>query len=170
LAKQLGFSSILSYIETRGWLISKKPSKSPVEVPCFTLESQKLKEPIDAAPAGKHGKFNKNVKAMVQVLYVTLKSEEFLEPFTGKGTICFVDQTSFNTKVNQYGQDHQFMFTIVKHFILPAVKTEKENIEHWAKLFFKGCRTRKRYICCAKISLRRFGKMNQLLLDGLNIC
>jgi hypothetical protein len=74
---------------------------------------------------------------------VTLKSEEFLDPFTDKGTVRFVDQISFNAKVNQYAQDHQFMFTIVKHFILPAVKTEKENIEHWAKVFFKGCRTRK---------------------------
>jgi hypothetical protein len=46
LGKQLGFSSILSYIETRGWLISKKPSKSAVEVPRFTLEYRKLKEPI----------------------------------------------------------------------------------------------------------------------------
>jgi hypothetical protein len=111
-------------------------------VPHFTLEYRKLEEPIDAAPAGKDGKFNKNVKAMVQALYVTLKSEEFLDPFTSKGTICFMDQTSFNAKVNQYAQDHQFMFMIVKHFILPAVKTEKENIEHWAKVFFKGCRTR----------------------------
>jgi hypothetical protein len=46
LGKQLGFSSILSYIETRGWLISKKPSKSAVEGPRFTLEYRKLKEPI----------------------------------------------------------------------------------------------------------------------------
>jgi hypothetical protein len=112
-------------------------------VPCFTLEYRKLKEPIDAAPAGKDGKFNKNVKAMVQALYVTLKSEEFLDPFTGKGTIHFVDQTSFNAKVNQYAQDHQFMFMIVKHFILPAVETEKENVEHWAKVYFIGYRTRK---------------------------
>jgi hypothetical protein len=143
LGKQLGFGNIVSYIETRGWLISKKPSKSPVEVPCFTLEYHKLKELIDAAPAGKDGKFNKNVKAMVKALYVTLKSEEFFDPFTGQGTVHFVDQTSFNVEVKQYAQDHQFMFTIVKHFILPAVKTEKENSEHWAKVFFKGCRTRK---------------------------
>jgi hypothetical protein len=111
LVKQLGFRSILSYIETRGWLISKKPNKSPVEAPHFTLEYRKLEEPIDAAPAGKDGKFNKNVKAMVKALYVTLKSEEFLDPFTGKITVHFVDRTSFNAKVNQYAPDHQFMFT-----------------------------------------------------------
>jgi hypothetical protein len=85
---------------------------------------------------------------------VTLKSEEFLDPFTGKGTIRFVDQTSFNAKVNQYAQDHQFMFTIVKHFILPAVKTEKENIEHWAKVFSKDAGQESSYICSAKISVR----------------
>jgi hypothetical protein len=105
-------------------LISKKPSKSPVEAPHFTLEYCKLEPPIDAAPAGKDGKFNKNVKAMVKALYVTLKSEEFLYPFASQGTIHFVDQTSFDVEVNQYAQDHQFMFMIVKHFILPAVKTE----------------------------------------------
>jgi hypothetical protein len=61
-------------------LISKKPSKSPVEVPCFTLEYCKLKEPIDAAPAGKDGKFNKNVKAMVQ----SLKVKNFWIPLLAK--------------------------------------------------------------------------------------
>jgi hypothetical protein len=49
-------------------LISEKPRKSPVEAPHFTLEYHKLKQPIDAAPAGKDGKLNKNVKAMVKAL------------------------------------------------------------------------------------------------------
>jgi hypothetical protein len=80
---------------------------------------------------------------MIKALNVTLKSEDFLDTFTGQGTVCFVDQTSFNAEVNQYAQDHQFIFMIVKHFILPALKTKKENIEHWANVIFKGCRTRK---------------------------
>jgi hypothetical protein len=143
VAKELGFTSILSYIETKKWLISKKTSKSPAEAPRFTLEYCKLEEAIAAALVGKDGKFSKNVKAMVDALFVTLKSKEFLDPFTNKGTIHFLDKTSFNAKLNQYAQDIQFMFMIVKHFILPAVITEKDNIEYWAKVFFKGCRTRK---------------------------
>jgi hypothetical protein len=35
------------------------------------------------------------------------------------------------------------MFIIVKHFIPPAVETEKDNIEYWAKVFFMDCKARK---------------------------
>jgi len=143
IAKELGFSDILSYIETRGWLISKKPRRNLTESTRFTLEYRKLEEAIAAAPAGEDGKLNKNAKAMVDALFVTLKSKEFVDPFSGRETVRFVDKTSFNAKVNQYAQDIQFMFTIVKHFILLAVETEKDNIEYWAKVFFKGCRRRK---------------------------
>jgi hypothetical protein len=67
-----------------------------------------LEEAIDAAPAGKNGRLNKNIKAnVVYALFVkvTLKSKEFKDPFTNKGTVHFVDKTSFKANLNQHAQD-----------------------------------------------------------------
>ncbi len=170
-------------------MISKEPSESPFSLQLF--EFRKLEEAIAAAPAGKNGTLNKNIKAMwfgvgdrcstsrqewkvkqehqghvvyalfvkvkqehqglvvyalfvtLKSKFVTLKSKEFNDPFTNKGTVHFVDKTSFKANLNQHAQDTQFMFIIVKHFILPAVETEKDNIEYWAKVFFMDCKTRK---------------------------
>jgi hypothetical protein len=97
---------------------------------------------------------------------VTLKSKEFNDPFTNKGTVHFVDKTSFKANLNQHAQDTQFMFIIVKHFILPAVETEKDNklrkiiLSIGQRSFSWIARQESNCICSTIMTLRLFRKMN----------
>ena len=138
VAKQLGYVSIYLHIKNRGWRIRPKRDKSG-----FMITRSKLREAAAASAQPGSGEFMNNAKAMVDALYEFLSNQGFLDPLTGKPNLRWVTKESFNQKLSQRAQDTQTMFMIVDQHILPAVETEKNNIDYWARIFFKGCRTRK---------------------------
>jgi hypothetical protein len=140
--KELGYSSIFAYIETRGWTITKTPGKKDQ----FTLQYRKLEEALAAAghsPDVGTGKLTRNLHAMVESLYKTLHQEALKDPYTGELGLRFLMFDSFIQKLNQYAQDLQAAVMITKQFFLPHVTTQHEDVAFWMMKIFRNCRERK---------------------------
>ncbi len=138
VAKQLGCASIYLRVKNRGWRIRPKRDKSG-----FMIARGKPREAAAASAQPGSGELMSSAKAMVDALYKFLSNQGFLDPLTGKPNLRWVTKESFSQKLSQRAQGAQAMLMIVAQRILPAVETEKNNIDYWARIFFKGCRTRK---------------------------
>jgi hypothetical protein len=65
---------------------------------------------------------------MIQHLYTLLNQDATRDQFTGNCGVCFLEQKSFEAKLDQHAQDFQSAYMITKHFFLPVLQVKEMTL------------------------------------------
>jgi hypothetical protein len=141
IRKELGYATILEYIETRGWLIKK--TRSTAATP-FTLEYRKIQESLPKDPNGKR---TTNLIAMVEAMYSQFDTEHLRDPFTHLPCTRPLPMNSFISKLNSHSQDMQAAIVVTKVFFVEFAPTNQGDVTYWMLIIFRDCSSRKEFVC-----------------------
>lgn len=133
VAKQLGFDSVILYVECCGWMFWTQGGKA-------TIQYCQLEQVIaHLAPKGEMVELVMNFKAMVDKLYTYVEQQGIKNIYTHKPAVRFLKKNSFIAKLHQQMQEWKVAFVIVKTFFLLHVSSQMNQLDYWVKRIFCPC-------------------------------
>lgn len=135
MAREAGYKSLLAYLKTRVWLMTKGRDGN------LHLSYSKC---VDHAQLT--GKLEINTNGMVDKVYKFLESDGFKQIYSSKAAIEVMLKSSLLAKINNQAQDLHMAVIIVEWFFLPFVPDHKTDAEHWVMIIYRHCRGRKEFV------------------------
>ena len=136
-ARELGCSSWLPYILTRGWQCKCKQAEKRCEIQFKRVEEMPT-DPGAAARALAH----KNFHALIAALCLRLRDPRCQNAYDKSLPLKFMEQASFIAKINTLSQDLLKACVTTKRLFLPFVKHRHGDNLCWTEATCESCHSR----------------------------